>query len=130
VNFNTLKLNELTNQFNEMAMTALDMDLKGFKPVKKFRDLKAGVARCNELHSAIQATKKKKPTLGRKSKLKDDAKISILVEENPKRGNAKQRFGLYKEGMLVSTYKDKVGDPKLAAACIRWDVKKGFIKLS
>ncbi len=130
MNFEAMTLDELVKTFNEMVITAVDLDLLGFKVIKKFRDRNTGLQRCKTLHEAIQ----KKNGGGSTKRIRaggipNDAKISILVEENPKRGKAKERFDLYKEGMLVSTYKEKIGDPKQAIACLRWDAKKKFIKI-
>lgn len=48
---------------------------------------------------------------------------------NPKRANAAKRFTYYKDGMSVADYIKKVGDRVLAVADVRWDTKKGWIKL-
>ena len=63
---------------------------------------------------------------GRKPAFTDDAKISILSKENPKRAKAAERFNLYKEGMTVGKYIEAGG----TRADVRWDAKQGFIKLS
>lgn len=60
-----------------------------------------------------------------------DAKIHILVEENPRRGAAAERFKLYKEGMTVATYCGKFeGGRSEALVHLRWDVKHGHIKVA
>jgi hypothetical protein len=58
-----------------------------------------------------------------------DGRIIILVAENPKRRTARARFALYAPGMLVSAYIPAVGNPKLALADLRWEVKKKFIRI-
>lgn len=140
----TETISMLVEKYNSMVLTAVDLGLKEFKVVKTFRDKATSVRRCDALHEAIQKSKSnggeeeaevKKKSKGnakkqeRQGALVDTAKIHDIVE-NPKRGKAKERFALYREGMLVSTYKEKVGNPTLAAACLRWDVKHGFIKLT
>lgn len=60
-----------------------------------------------------------------------DAKIHILVDENPRRGAAAERFKLYKEGMTVATYCSKFeGGRSEALVHLRWDAKHGFIKVA
>lgn len=53
-------------------------------------------------------------------------KIKILVDENPKRGEAAKRFAVYKNGMTVEAALEK----RLTRADIRWDIKHGYIKLA
>jgi hypothetical protein len=152
MDLNTMSLEQLAEKYNEMVLTATDLGIPKFKVVKGFRDKSTAMKRCAELNAAIQSSKKPAPTAKTKTSkaapaktakakpaakerkragsIPDSAKIFILVEENPKRAKAKERFALYKEGMLVGTYKEKVGDAALALACIRWDAKKGFIKVA
>lgn len=60
-----------------------------------------------------------------------EAKITILVDENPRRGAAAERFKLYKDGMTVATYCSKFeGGRSEALVHLRWDVKHGFIKVA
>lgn len=56
-----------------------------------------------------------------------DAKIEVLVDENPKRKTAAayERFALYKTGMLVKTFLEKGGTP----ADLSWDRAHKFIKI-
>lgn len=51
--------------------------------------------------------------------------VKILVDSNPKRGKAAERFALYKNGMSVDEFV-KLGG---TVADVRWDMGKGFIKL-
>lgn len=173
MNFSGMSIGELTQTYNEMVMTAIDLNLPQFKEVKKFRDKPTGVKRCELLHSEIQEKRKpgggggpglerlrknaksddlakqvvaeqeaarkavrapssarketKKATSSARSKVPDDGKIHILVDKNPKRGTAGQRFAMYKTGMAVSAYREKVG--KKAARDLSWDIKKGYIKI-
>lgn len=141
MDFKKMTRNELLGQFNEMIGTAADLDLKGFKVVKQFKDTATGIRRCQELHAAIQ--KARKPTAAaktpaapkapkaRKSSVPMDGKITVVSKENPKRGKAKERFTLYRDGMLVSTYIEKIGgDPAYALAIVKWDMKHNFIKVT
>jgi hypothetical protein len=61
-------------------------------------------------------------------RISESDKITILVSKNPKRGTAAQRFALYRPGMSVGDYKAAVGNAQ-ALADLRWDVKKGFIRI-
>jgi hypothetical protein len=58
-------------------------------------------------------------------------KITIEAEGNPKRKDTRghEVFAMYKSGMLVSTFVEKVGDQGEAMANLRWDVAKGYIKV-
>lgn len=59
-----------------------------------------------------------------------EAKITILAEENPRRGAAAERFKLYKNGMTVATYCEKFeGGRSEALVHLRWDAKHGHIKV-
>jgi hypothetical protein len=56
------------------------------------------------------------------------------VGENKKRGKAKDRFALYREGMTVAEYQQvfidkKVGTRALATADMRWDHVAGFVTI-
>ena len=62
---------------------------------------------------------------GRAPNISDDAKIKLLVKENPKRAAAAERFDLYKNGMTVAEYL-KAGGKR---ADVNWDVKQGFIEV-
>lgn len=137
MDFKKLTRNELLEQFNEMVGSAVDLNLNGFKVIKQFKDTATGIRRCQELHEAIQKAKKpqkaeKAPSerKARQSSLPIDGKISIIVTENPKRGRAKEKFAMYKEGMLVSTYLEKFDDPAYAIATVKWDIKHNFIKVT
>lgn len=60
-----------------------------------------------------------------------EAKITILAEENPRRGAAAERFKLYKNGMTVATYCSKFeGGRSEAMVHLRWDAKHGHIKVA
>lgn len=81
-------------------------------------------------------TKKEKaeaaPRRGRQSLFKDDMKISVQTEGNPKREGSRgyQCFAHYREGMKVSTFIEKVGDRGEAIANLRYDVAKGYIAVA
>lgn len=55
--------------------------------------------------------------------------IKILAKENPRRGEAAKRFELYKDGMTVKSYTDKIGSRAEALVHLRWDVNHGHIKI-
>lgn len=93
-----------------------------------------------EEESEMAATKKaaRKTAPAKKTKTEgvaqrgyaEDAKIKILVKENPRRGEAAKRFELYKEGMTVAEYTKKIGSRAEALVHLRWDVNKGHIKIT
>jgi hypothetical protein len=60
-------------------------------------------------------------------------KIHLLVQGNPKRRGAAERYAEYKEGMTVAQYQEamkaKGSSPKLAMADMRWDYAAGFIDI-
>ena len=56
MDFTTMTGPQLVAVWNEMVLTAADFGLD-VKPVKKFKDQKSGVARCEKLHAQLQAKK-------------------------------------------------------------------------
>jgi hypothetical protein len=56
MDFKTMTGPQLVATWNEMVLTAADFGLD-VKPVKKFKDQKSGVARCEKLHAQLQAKK-------------------------------------------------------------------------
>lgn len=62
-----------------------------------------------------------------------DDKITLVnsVKDNPKRAGSQAHadYALYRDGMKVASYIEKVGDPGRARANLRWDAKQGFIKI-
>jgi hypothetical protein len=67
------------------------------------------------------------------AKFPDTAKITAIQLPNPKRGQAKDRYALYKEGMTVREYIDTAKEHKITAALamadMRWDFVKKFITI-
>ncbi len=59
----------------------------------------------------------------------EDAKIKILVKENPRRGAAAKRFEIYENGMTVADYTKKICTLGDALVHLRWDVKHGHISV-
>ena len=55
--FATMTGPQLVAVWNEMVLTAGDLGLPEVKSVKKFKDQKSGVARCEKLHAQIQAVR-------------------------------------------------------------------------
>jgi len=82
------------------------------------------VERGNEAVKSPKAVGKR----GRAAKYPDEAKITLLAKENPKReGSAShKRFGLYKTGMTVGEFISKGG----TLADVAWDARKNFISVS
>lgn len=64
---------------------------------------------------------------GRSSKFAADAKITVLADKNPKRAgtSAHDRFALYRNGMLVSTFLEKGG----TYGDLAWDSAHSFISV-
>jgi outer membrane biosynthesis protein TonB len=88
-------------------------------PAKKVADAKPTPAK----KAAKPEAAAKKP--GRAPNHGDDAKIKVLVKDNPKRGSAAERFALYKNGMTVGEYIDAGGK----RPDISWDSKQGWIQV-
>lgn len=62
-----------------------------------------------------------------RSRVDPNAKIKLLVKENPKRGEkSKKAFALYRDGMTVGEFLKKGG----TSADISWDTRHDFIKLT
>lgn len=74
-------------------------------------------------------------TAPRRGRAADDGNdvIRLIEKENPKGGASKDRYALYKDNMTVNAYIkgcEGLGYPaSKARADIRWDQKKGFIKI-
>ena len=80
--------------------------------------------------SAGQGEALKKAAAEKKAKREqEDANtvIRLLVKENPKRGESKKRFELYKDGMTVAAFLTAGG----RRADLKWDTdtKRNYIKL-
>lgn len=113
-NLSSKELVELFNKYSD-------------KPVKKFADRATALKRT----AAVTPTKKSEPK-NKEPKGQKQAetmatnrarKIKILVEGNPKRGTAAERYELYKNGMTVGKYIDLGGQLR----DVTWDAKMGFI---
>lgn len=63
----------------------------------------------------------------------DDQTITLVAKENPKREGTTAHgvFALYKTGMTVGAFREKADklDDNNSGAHLRWDTKKGFIKI-
>lgn len=57
MDFAGMSIGQLTQTYNEMVLTATDLDLPQFKVVKKFKDKPTGIKRCETIHAAIQEKK-------------------------------------------------------------------------
>jgi len=68
------------------------------------------------------------PKRGRAAKYPDDAKITLLAKENPKREGSKahKKFALYETGMTVGEFIAKGGN----LADVAWDARKNFISVA
>lgn len=92
------------------------------KPVKKFADKTTAVKRVYEVLPV--APKSEAPAEGSGKVAALHARvITLLVKDNPKRGESAERYSLYKSGMTVGKYLELGGYSK----DIGWDVAHGFI---
>lgn len=73
--------------------------------------------------------KRKKKNMPRKPKvtISMDAIITVLVDKNPKKRTAAERFSHYKTGMTVQEFCDLVGNKGIPD--IIWDMEHGWISL-
>lgn len=90
------------------------------KPAKKSVPAKAA-----KQTKVAKKSAPKKEAAPRANGVDREAKINVLVDENPKRGAAAERFALYAKAKTVGDYVAAGG----TLADIRWDTKKGFISL-
>ena len=91
------------------------------------------------METTIMATKKQIKLLRRQlpppapaRSFPDDAPITVLVDENPKRGKCRARFALYRRASTVGDYLDRCakleGRPRgHYLADLRWDTERSLI---
>lgn len=77
---------------------------------------------------ATNETKAVTSTKAVKAPTDKNARVKLLVKENPKRGASRIRYNHYKDGMTVGEYVEKAGSKGMAD--IRWDLEHGFIALA
>ena len=89
---------------------------------------KAALSHGSELAVAKKATKEAKRTARKGRGFAADAKITLLVTENPKRiGTATHRmYAQYRDGMSVAEFR-KIGG---TASSLRWDIRHKFISVN
>lgn len=96
------------------------------KPVKKFADRATALKRTAAVLPKKSEPKNKAPKGAVQAETmaaNRTRKITILVEGNPKRGTAAERYNLYKNGMTVGKYIELGGQLR----DVTWDVKQGWI---
>ena len=96
------------------------------KPVKKFADRATALKRTAAVLPKKSEPKNKAPkgAVQAETMAANRArKITILVEGNPKRGTAAERYNLYKNGMTVGKYIELGGQLR----DVTWDAKQGWI---
>ena len=96
------------------------------KPVKKFADRATALKRTAAVLPKKSEPKNKAPkgAVQAETMAANRArKITILVEGNPKRGTAAERYNLYKNNMTVGKYIELGGQLR----DVTWDVKQGWI---
>jgi len=112
-NLSTKELVELFNKYSD-------------KPVKKFADRATALKRTAAVLPKKSEPKNKAPKGEKQAETmaaNRARKITILVEGNPKRGTAAERYNLYKNGMTVGKYIELGGQLR----DVTWDAKKGWI---
>lgn len=96
------------------------------KPVKKFADRVTALKRTAAVLPKKAEPKNKAPKGAAQVETmaaNRARKITILVEGNPKRGTAAERYNLYKNGMTVGKYIELGGQLR----DVTWDIKQGWI---
>ena len=112
-NLSTKELVELFNKYSD-------------KPVKKFADRATALKRTAAVLPKKSEPKNKAPKGAAQAETmaaNRARKITILVEGNPKRGTAAERYNLYKNGMTVGKYIELGGQLR----DVTWDAKHGWI---
>lgn len=109
----TLTLAEMVKKYNELTG----------KNIKKFRDRATAEAKLAEV---LPKETKSGGKRGRKSSIPDTAKIKLLVEENPKRGESAKEFELYFNCKTVGEFISAGG----RRASILWDMRKNHIAVN
>lgn len=108
----SLSLNDLTTIHNNIAAR-----YEGYEPIKRFSDKKTAISRITAM------TKKHR-----------DPVIFVLKPDYAKRGKAKERFPLYRDGMLRSEYVEACVQAKHdrgeAMRDVRYDAHLGLIELA
>ena len=156
--FKSMSGPELSIAYNEMVKVGTNLGIVNLKPTTKFKTLAVGVERCEKLHADVNARttaggqppqEKVRPSglvvksaakVAKVAKVKElkkkliggfspDAKITVLVTENPRTGNVAKRFDYYKTCSTVGEYRDKVGNISLAGADLKWDVSHKYIEV-
>lgn len=87
-----------------------------------FKPLKTPIIEKKRITKGVQMTKTTR------SKIDLEAIITVIVEGNPKRRTAAERFALYKTGMTVRMYTELVGNETQAVNDVLWDTDHGWIK--
>jgi hypothetical protein len=117
----------------------LASSIPGKKPVKDLlkaaqeraakADPKERIERAKKIagkgEKAVKEPKAKKEAAAPKEKAADTRKITLLVTENPKRGESAERFELYKKAKTVADYVAAGG----RKADIAWDAAHDYIKV-
>ncbi len=114
-NLSTKELVELFNKYSD-------------KPVKKFADRATALKRTAAVLPKKSEPKNKAPKGEAQAETmaaNRARKITILVEGNPKRGTAAERYNLYKNNMTVGKYIELGGQLR----DVTWDVKQGWISV-
>ncbi len=112
-NLSSKELVELFNKYSD-------------KPVKKFADRATALKRTAAVLPKKSEPKNKAPKGEAQAETmaaNRARKITILVEGNPKRGTAAERYNLYKNNMTVGKYIELGGQLR----DVTWDAKQGWI---
>jgi chemotaxis protein histidine kinase CheA len=109
------------------AKAAKEQERADAKTAKEQERADAKTAKAQEREAAKAARAAAKQTNGAaRKRFGPDARIKMLVSENPKKhGAAAQRFPLYQDGMTVK----EALEAGILRADLSWDTKKGFISV-
>lgn len=146
--YQELPIYKLVSLYGEMRKEGLDLGLDPIHhPVyTHFSSIDDAFGKCERIYSSIVARKEiyqeieenhlfeppiqkiSQPAKVQRMKIPENAILTLLVVENPKRGKSAERFSLYRSGMTVGEYIGLVGNPTLAINDILWDSKRNWIR--
>ena len=149
MNLAQLPLFKLCEMYAQLREEGLKLGVTpSFYPEKRsFSNIEIAIAHCKRLQSSIVAVResnrlydldseekfpiKEQQLMSRpvKYKIPANAVITVLVEGNPKKRTAAERFELYKSGMTVQELLDLSHNQTQAMNDIIWDLGKGWIKV-
>jgi hypothetical protein len=137
----TKSIFEIVGEYNSLLQQGYGLGLDKFrhKPVRSFPNKLVALAKFNTLYSLVVAAHEVQQNMDAlvgslpvftATRAKEEDIIELLhTGDNPKKKKSAERFALYQNGMSVKDYIDKVGDRQQAMNDIRWDTRKGWIRI-